>query len=233
MAIITVGLYSNSTQKPLGHKDFNDTVSNVLATAAADPDFINLSGGTIGSTGDASVRVLQIHPDINTQLGKFMVAGGHFNDSAPTLATPGNIAPIRITEYRASHVNLRNNSGVELGVSSNPLITSKGKTIQRVSIDLATSGDNSVIAAPGTGLSIKIIAYKLQNTSGSDTTITLKDDNTSINGQGFLLTPGAKDEFYAPANGEGEIVLTANKPLKIALSADNQLSGFIIYRTDS
>ena len=230
----TIILFSNSTKGILGSRDFTEAdLDTILADAPGDLDFVDLSGGTIGPTGDADIKVLQIHPSPNSPLGKFLVDGGHFDDTSPELATDGNIHATRITAYRAKHVNLRDTSGVELGIPANPLVVldkQANKTIQRISVDI--TGDNTLIPAPGAGLSIKIVAYKLQNTSGSDTTIVLKDDTFAINGQGFLLPAGGKDEFTASGVGQGEIVLTANKPLKISLSAANQLSGFIIYHTD-
>lgn len=104
------------------------------------------------------------------------------------------------------------------------------RTILRASINIAASGDTTVIAAPAGAIQTHILKYKVQNTSTSDTTIIYKDNATAINGLGFLLGSRASDDFDAPGGiGEGEILLTAAAPFVINLSAANQLSGYIIY----
>jgi hypothetical protein len=52
------------------------------------------------------------------------VSNGVLDDTAPTAATEGLPAPVRITAQRAQHVNLRNDAGTEIGTSTNPLALS-------------------------------------------------------------------------------------------------------------
>lgn len=63
----------------------------------------------------------------------FVPGGGVFNDSATAL-TSGQQGTLRVTAQRGQHVNLRNNSGTEIGTSGNPVRTDPtGTTTQPVS----------------------------------------------------------------------------------------------------
>lgn len=57
----------------------------------------------------------------NATLGKAIAIAGQFDDASTTLATEDNIAPLRLTEQRALHTNLRSITGDELGTTTNPL----------------------------------------------------------------------------------------------------------------
>lgn len=60
--------------------------------------------------------------------------GGVYQDTNPTLS-PGQTGAVRLTEYRAFHTNLRDSSGNELGILSNPLrIDPTGTTTQPISV---------------------------------------------------------------------------------------------------
>lgn len=73
----------------------------------------------------------------------FTLTGGVFNDSVTSL-TSGQMGAPRVTATRDLHVNLRNNSGAEIGVSSTPLrVDPTGSTTQPVS--------GTVTANAGTG----------------------------------------------------------------------------------
>lgn len=71
------------------------------------------------------------------------ISGGVFNDGLAAV-TSGNAAGARITSSRAVHVNLRNNSGTEIGTGSTPVrVDPTGTTTQPVS--------GTVTANAGTG----------------------------------------------------------------------------------
>lgn len=255
-----IGLYSNSTNKLQDSATFTAVdLATALTDAAADSEFLSL--GTIGPSGDNNVRAIEnstsssvvvallalvaaVYTTINSALASFLVFAGQYDDTGTTQAIEDKVAPMRITSYRALHTNLRNNSGTEIGTSTTPLVTTTAgttKTVTRASIDIVTSGDNSIISAPGGGSRIKIIAYKIQNTSDTDLTVILKTGVTSINGDGFLLGGTATtanaptmDTFYAPGGvGQGELVLGDNEAFNINLSAAKQVSGYVIYRIDA
>lgn len=248
MPYYLIGLYSNSTNKLLTSKTFSATdLATALSDAAVDAEFTTL--GTIPATNtprsienssSSYINVLLLliqaayYASINAALSGFNVIAGQFDDTSPTQATENNVAPTRITSYRALHTNLRNNSGTEIGTTTTPLVFNKAnttKTIQKVSVDVATSGDLPAIAAPGGVLVTKISKIWLQNAGATDVLITLKDGSTTIH-KVLLKADCANDYYFNGSVGEEEIVLTANTIFNIGLSASFQIYGFIIYRTD-
>lgn len=69
--------------------------------------------------------------------------GGVYQDSSPSV-TAGQGAAVRITQFRALHLNLRDSSGIELGTSGNPVrIDPTGTTIQPVSQSTPNSAANA------------------------------------------------------------------------------------------
>lgn len=83
--------------------------------------------------------------------------GGEWNDASATLAA-GECAALRITEKRAAHVNLRNETGTEMGTAANPLQVSVANfpaSVTSVSVSnlpatQPVSGAVSVSNFPGT-----------------------------------------------------------------------------------
>jgi hypothetical protein len=49
------------------------------------------------------------------------VIGGLYDDAALTAPSAGQVSVVRLTQYRAMHINLRDSSGNELGLSAAPL----------------------------------------------------------------------------------------------------------------
>lgn len=110
------------------------------------------SGGTLTSTGTAL--------DVNIASGSFstgvadktaftygttleLPVGGVFQDTSPALSA-GTTGALRLTSFRGMHINIRDNSGNELGIAAAPLRTDPtGTTTQPVS--------GTVTANAGTG----------------------------------------------------------------------------------
>lgn len=57
----------------------------------------------------------------NAALNKGLAVGGQMDDTSTVVATENNVSVARITAQRAFHVNLRNNSGVQVGDITTPL----------------------------------------------------------------------------------------------------------------
>ena len=84
----------------------------------------------------------------------FSPDGGVFND-ALTVLTAGQQAESRITGFRALHVNLRNNSGTEIGTSTTPIVNNMaqvggaaialGQTTMSASLPVAIASNQSAI----------------------------------------------------------------------------------------
>lgn len=104
------------------------------------------------------------------------------------------------------------------------------KTLLRASIDVSSSGDNTpTIAAPGSGLKIKIVSLFLHNSTSSDTTVVLKSDSTSINGSGVVLKDSEKLLYFNGLPKLNTWDLGTNEPLIINLDGANNISGYITY----
>lgn len=105
------------------------------------------------------------------------------------------------------------------------------KTILKEEIDLNTSGDHTLISAPGSG-AIKIVNIVLSNNdSSADQVVIFKSGSTSINGAGFTLAPKAFIQFNG-SPGEVFWELDATTALHIDISSSTQLSGIVTYYID-
>ena len=92
---------------------------------------------------------------------------------------------------------------------------------------IATTGDNTIVVAPGSGLSIYVTHILIQNESATSTTVIVKDTANRIR---FLAqTQGAL--FSAIFPGRREIKLTANTALILNLSGANSIGYSIGYYT--
>lgn len=80
----------------------------------------------------------------------FVPMGGEVDDTGTTAVTENNAGVARITAQRAVHMNLRNNSGTEIGTSGTPVRTDPtGTTTQPVS--------GTVTVTQGTGTNLHIV----------------------------------------------------------------------------
>ena len=99
-------------------------ISDVAGAKALKVDVIQAVGSAVQTDKAAFVE----------GTGKVDVIAGVFNETPASDPTEDQAAAIRITAKRAQHVNLRNNSGTELGTSGAPVRTDPtGATTQPVS----------------------------------------------------------------------------------------------------
>lgn len=101
----------------------------------------------------------------------------------------------------------------------------------KANISIATSGDNTIISAPGAGKRICIDHLNLKLAATAQT-LQLKDGSTAYGGayplaasEGLVVENGIK-------NKNGIITLSANSAFVINLSASAQVSGFVRYRIE-
>lgn len=74
-----------------------------------------------------------VHYNNNELLVAYIVAGGQYDDTLTSLSE-NQVGSIRMTPNRATHSNLRNNAGTEVGTASDPVrIDPTGDTTQPVS----------------------------------------------------------------------------------------------------
>jgi hypothetical protein len=137
----------------------------------------------------------------------FAPEGGVFNDSLAAL-TSGQEGTGRQTAYRARHVNLRSNSGTEVGTLANALRTDPvGTTTQPVSIQSGVQSSAPVfgqakIATTGAAVqlsnsSVPIVSGLLVSAPSNNSQKIVLGNSGVTNtvdgtGNGFILEPGDK-----------------------------------------
>jgi hypothetical protein len=94
----------------------------------------------------------------------------------------------------------------------------------------SSSGDNELIAAPGSGVRIVVTGFVIQNESANATTMILKDGSTNKirvlgQNQGDGLT-----HIFTPGR---EWRLTADQALNLNLSGANQCGYTVFYFTEA
>lgn len=95
----------------------------------------------------------------------------------------------------------------------------------------ASSGDNSIISAPGAGLKIVIIGFVIQNESGTATTMKLYNGvNTAVLARCLGQNQGDGLAFSCPP--DARIKLTTNTALGLNLSGANSCGYTIWYYTE-
>jgi len=92
------------------------------------------------------------------------------------------------------------------------------KTLTTVTGTISTSGDNTIIAAQGAGVKIKIVSLRIQNESSTASTAIYKDGTTAI---GRVLGQNQGDGFSEVYPAGRPIVLSANTLFAINLSGAN------------
>lgn len=117
-----------------------------------------------------------------------------------------------------------------------------GQRLQQVSINIAASGDNTVLAAltSGEANKIRVIhSLELVNTSNSDTTVIYKSGATALNGAGYLLHAGDQDNFDSGNPNETAAtiyrrgwIIGPGAAFIINLDGANQHSGKAFYTTE-
>lgn len=93
-------------------------------------------------------------------------------------------------------------------------------------INLSTSGDTTVIAAPGTGRQLAISTVVLHNPAATDNTVIIRAGTSAINGAGFLLTPGVT----WTTNHRCPLILPTNTAFVLNLSASTSITGYVVYQ---
>lgn len=137
--------------------------------------------------------------------------GGIFDDTGSATATENSAAVARITSNKALHINLRNNSGSEVGTSGSPLrIDPTGATTQPVSIAA------SVTVAQATASNLKT-----QSDTELPAAVTAADDMSNPTAPQVLAhlmcwdSSGSNWDRCPPTDG-GSGASTANTPRGIA-----------------
>jgi hypothetical protein len=178
-----------------------------------------LSATSAGTVDNPDVAILEVDGTI-TASNPSVVATG---EAVPTDATL--IGASDGTNLQALRATASTPAGTEQGlivrnIPEKPTISYKTGTV-------STSGDNTIVAAPGTGLSIYITHLVLQNESATATTIILKDSGNRLRCLGQTQGSGLALTFPE----RRELKLVANTALILNLSGANSVGYSIGYYT--
>lgn len=115
------------------HREVLYTVSSITG----DAEYITSTNHVLDTTSGGGGGGLSVTDGSSWTAGvsQFTPAGGEFNDSGTVLSS-GQQGTLRMTAQRGQHVNLRTNTGTEIGVSASPLrIDPTGTTRQPVNLN--------------------------------------------------------------------------------------------------
>lgn len=144
---------------------------------------------------------------MNEAFSKAQAIAGQLDDASSTVATEDNIAPIRITPQRALHINIRNQSGTEIGIPAAPLHVDNQNTKASYSaavLDLS-SGLLATDVFTITGSATKTVRVTQLQISATKTTSTnvdfllLKRSTANTGGTSSTLTAVPLDSTSAAA----------------------------------
>jgi hypothetical protein len=130
-------------------------------------------------------------------------AGGLFDDTPPTAIATGHAASARITPNRALHINLRNQSGTEIGTSASPVQVSLANTAANAT---ALKVDGSTVTQPisgtvtvqqSTAASLKV---DLSNTAANTTAIKVDGSGVTQPVSGTVTANAGSGTFNIQSN---------------------------------
>jgi hypothetical protein len=178
-----------------------------------------LSATSAGTTDDPDVAIFEINGSITASNPSVVATGG----TVPTAATL--IGASDGTNLQALRATNATPMGTERGLIVRNI--PEKPTIIYVSATIATSGDNTIVAAPGSGLSIYITHLVLQNESTTATTIILKGSSNLLRCLGETQGSGLALTFPE----RREIKLATDTALILNLSGANSVGYSIGYYT--
>lgn len=189
---------TGSTAQPVTDNGGSLTIDGTIAaTQSGTWNITDISGTVSLPTGaataarqDTQITSLQLIDDIvhatNGALNKAAAVGGQLDDTSTTAATEDNVAPARITAQRAFHVNLRNNSGTELGISATPVrIDPTGTTTQPISAASLPLPTGAATSALQTQPGVDIGDVTINNSTGA-AAVNIQDGGNSITVDGTV-----------------------------------------------
>lgn len=175
----------------------NTTAVKAASTApvAADPAAVVVVSPN-GNQATAANQVtqitsLQIIDDLPHTNDSALVKGapimGQLDDVSTGTVTENNVSTVRITGARAEHVNLRDNSGAEIGIPTNTIRSTpqyKGSVARFLDMNAANGG-----VARGTGIASTTVFTTIYNYTGSGNlfSFTISLEGNLIGGDSFTI----------------------------------------------
>jgi hypothetical protein len=175
---IPVAIASNQTAIPASQSG-NWDIRNISGSIS-----LPIGAATFSEqqTQSGSLQLLDdIVHDNNAVFNKASAIAGQFNDSSPATPTEGNVSPLRITQNRGLHVNLRNQSGGEIGTVAVPIQVSLANTGNNATaINAAISSLPAGLATDAVSVSIRDRLNPAITTSVDGSLAGLNSDWTAI-----------------------------------------------------
>lgn len=127
------------------------------------------SGAATSANQTTEITALQIIDNIahadNVALVNGVPIMGQLDDTSTAAVTENNVAPVRVTAKKALHVNLRDSTGSEFGVSANPIESTPQYQGAKLAFDDMNAGTGGVARA--TGITSTTVYTVLYNYTGS------------------------------------------------------------------
>ena len=162
--------------------------------------------------------------------GVFAVNFGATVDSAASSDT-GTFSLIALIKRILTKIPQLTTSSTRLLVDGSGVtqpISRSERTYTRFRVDTSTSGDNTIIAAPGAGLSIYIAELVVINKSNTATLVLLREGASTI---GDIDMPAKGDGIVLSYSFDSEWKLPANTALVSNLSGNNNIAFWGRFRT--
>lgn len=158
-----------------------------------------------------------------TNLGKAIDSAAGGTDTGVAMLAVRDDEQAAITPVDGDYTYLTTDKYGKLKVTLAPDATSVPKYAV---ISAASSGDNTIVAAAGAGIKIRVVAYSLVCAAATTTRFESGASGTALTGQ---MSFAANGGISAPYNPDGWFETADNTLLNLELSAANQVSGHLTY----
>jgi hypothetical protein len=217
------------------------TISDGLG-GQIDVDTITLLGGeevqtvhwVFASEGGAAVAVLKAEDTAHTSGDYLMPIGVVRRDTASALAGDGDYIPLTVDDEGKLWVNIaeavaaaRTTDSIAVALQSDAIMD--GLTVAtpgRAIIDAATSGDNTLVAAQGSGLAVRVHACMLMASGTVTARFESGAGGTALSGQ---IQMTAQTGFSLDFSPIPWMVTGDNTLLNLELSGAVSVDGLLIY----
>jgi hypothetical protein len=230
------------------------TVRNLASNDALNVSIVDGSGSQVTSFGGSGGTSMTDDAAFTPGSGSITPAGAMFDDSTPDSVNEGDAGVVRMSANRNLYTTIRDAAGNErglnidssghIGVSAAPAAARttdsvavshqtdavmQGLTARTpvfAAIDAASSGDNTLVAAQGSGNKIRVYSIFLLSAGAVNVRFESGASGTALTGQMNLAANGG---FVLPFNPLGWFETAANTLLNLELSGATSVDGCLTY----
>lgn len=205
------------------------TVDDGGSTISIDDGGSSITVDVVPGTGATNLGKAEDAAHTSGDVGVMML--GVRNDNIQTLtSTDGDYSPIAVDDRGSVFVTTDTSVPALVatyevkGAFYDPGDGSFNGTITRAAVSANTSGQSSVVSAPGAGL--KIIVFSIALIANAANNVKFQSSSTDKTGLFYLPANGG---FVLPHNPHGWIECAENEALNINLSAAQAVGGVVVY----